>query len=151
MSAVIQVSGLNTHERAAFIVAVESSLKIETPAQFLQWTQEELQALFPHEILICGVGQINKDGVQIRQVLNRNFPAEYVQGIGRPDGGIMSPIMAKWCREHKPQLFEPEAATKGIPSGWLALFHKHQLCNIATHGMRDLDGKASSYFNFSGV
>lgn len=148
MSAVIKEPGLHAHERAAFIAAIQSSLEIETPAQFLQWTRKELQALFPHEILVCGVGQIHKESIQIRHTLNWNFPTGHLQGIGQPDGGVMSPIMDKWCRERKPQLFEPDGAKMEPCPTWLSLFHQYQLHNIAAHGMRDLGGKAASYFNF---
>lgn len=143
--------GLHAHEHAAFIATIESALRIETPAQFLQWTRGELQALFPHEILICGVGRINKDGIQIRHLLSRNFPVEYVRGLARPDGGVTSPIMEKWCREGKPQLFEPEGIKIETTPAWLALFHRYHLHNIAAHSLRDQHGNAASYFSFSRI
>lgn len=56
--------------------------------------------------------------------------------------------MDAWCRELKPQLFQPGAAGRQIGIGWLAVFEKHQLRNIAAHGMKDLASGAGSYFRF---
>lgn len=146
-----ETPGLRMDECAAYIAAVESALRIETPMQFLQWTQAELRTFFPHEILICGVGQIDNNSIQIRHVISRNFPAAYVRGLRRPDGGVTSPILALWCREGKPQLFEPEGAQMETAPGWLALFRQYQLHNIAAHGMRDLNSNVASYFSFSRI
>lgn len=142
---------MHAREHAAFIVTIESALKIDTTEQFLQWTQEELQALFPHESLICGVGEINKNGMHIRHILSRGFPVDYVRGLARSDGGVTSPVMAKWCREHKPQLFEPEDTKIETTPAWLAQFHRYDLRNIAAHGQRDQHGNAVSYFSFSRI
>lgn len=152
MSAVMKATrGLHAHEHAAFIAAIESALRIETPAQFLQWTRGELQALFPHESLICGVGQINKDGIQIRHLLSRNFPVEYVRELAQPDGDVTSPIMAQWCRERKPQLFESERVKLESTPAWLALFNQYLLHNVAAHGLRDQNSNTASYFSFSRI
>ncbi|GBL46867.1 hypothetical protein SFMTTN_2693 [Sulfuriferula multivorans] len=152
MSAVMKATpGLRAHEHAAFIAAIESALRIETPAQFLHWTGGELQALFPHQSLICGVGQINKDGIQIRHLLSRNFPVEYVRELARPDGDVSSPIMAKWCRERKPQLFESDRVKLKTVPAWIALFNQHHLQNVAAHGLRDQNSNAASYFSFSRI
>lgn len=152
MTAVMnEIHGLHVHEHAAFITIIESLLRIETQAQFLEWTQGELQALFPHQSLICGVGQINKDGIQIRHLLSRNFPVDYVRELARPDGEVTSPIMTQWCRERKPQLFEPEGTKLEITPAWLALFNQYHLHNIAAHGLRDQNSNAASYFSFSRI
>ena len=152
MAAVMnETHGLHVHEHAAFIIIIESALRIETKAQFLEWTQAELQALFPHESLICGVGQINKDGIQIRHLLSRNFPIEYVRELARPDGDVSSPIMAKWCRERKPQLFESDRVKLETIPAWIALFNQHHLQNVAAHGLRDQSSNAASYFSFSRI
>ena len=151
MSAVMNEMGLSAREHAAFIIAIESMLKIETPEQLMHWTRNELQALFPHEIFIFGVGRISADSIQIGRMLSGGFPIDYVRAIRRADGEVMSPIMTKWCKERKPQLFEPELAQIDIPPTWLAIFQKHQLRNMAAHGMRDLSSNVASYFVFSRI
>lgn len=153
MSVVLKENGLSDQEHTALIVAIKSLHAIETTDQLLQWTQTDLQALLPHEIFIFGVGRISKGSIEIGRMFSNGFPAGYVSDIRRADGEVMSPIMTRWCKEKKPQLFEPEHAhtQADIPPAWLAIFQKHQLRNMAAHGMRDLSSNVASYFNFSRI
>lgn len=80
-----------------------------------------------------------------------HFPLHYLEEIRHRDSAILSPIMDAWCRELKPQLFQPGAAGRQIGIGWLAVFEKHQLRNIAAHGMKDLASGTGSYFSFSRI
>lgn len=151
MSAVIEPMGLSAPEHAAYIAAIESLLKIKTPEQLMRWTRGELQTLFPHEIFIFGVGRISANSIQIGRMLSGGFPIEYVRAIRRADGEVMSPIMTKWCKEGKPQLFDPQSGQADVPQSWLDIFQKHQLHNMAAHGMRDLNSNVASYFVFSRI
>ena len=153
MSAVMDAvePGLSKQQYSTYIAVIESLLIVETAAQFLQWTKDELQNLFPHEIFVCGIGRINADSIKINRMLSSNFPVEYIQAIRRPGGDVFSPIMARWSQAQRPQLFEAESVQAGYPASWLATVQKYQLRNIAAHGLRDLNSNVSSYFNFSRI
>lgn len=144
-------ANLTNAERASFFSAIESSLQVSTQEQFLQWAQTSLQSLFPHEILICGMGRIEPDNVHIHHLLSNHFPLDYLEKIRRPGGGVLSPTMAAWCREQKPQLFEPDKAGVETDNDWLEVFRKFDLRNIAAHGMRDLGSGVATYFSFSRI
>lgn len=141
-------SGLRKQQYSTYIAVIESLLNVRTATQFLQWTKGELQNLFPHEIFVCGIGRIHIDGIKINRMLSSSG---YIQAIRRPNGEVFSPIVARWCQEQRPQLFETESVQTGYPVKWLAIVQEYQLRNIATHGMRDLNGNVSSYFNFSRI
>jgi transcriptional regulator EpsA len=159
MSAVLEqpiaeYAPLTLAERETFVALAESALRIASPADFLAWSTGPLQTLFPHGMLICGLGQIGgpsgqSDSIRIHRMLSWNFPREYVEAIRRDNAGVMSPIMRQWCREFRPQLFEPGRAP--VDPGWLAIFERFGLVNIAAHGMRDVSSNMASYFNFSRV
>jgi transcriptional regulator EpsA len=140
---------LTDAERHTFVALAESALRIGSPEEFLAWTSGPLQGLFPHGMLICGLGQIGGQGIRIHRMLGWNFPKEYVEAIRRDKAGVMSPIMQQWCREFRPQLFEPGRVP--VDPAWLAIFEQHGLANIAAHGMRDVSSNMASYFNFSRV
>lgn len=140
---------LTDTERQTFVALAESALRIASPADFLVWTSGPLQTFFPHGMLICGLGQIGGQGIRIHRMLGWNFPKEYVEAIRRDNAGVMSPIMQKWCREFRPQLFEPGRVP--VDPAWLAVFERFGLINIAAHGMRDVSSNMASYFNFSRV
>ena len=135
-------------ERATILSIIESALHIRTPEQFLAWTEGELQNLFPHGALICGTGQINRHSISTRQLLFKHFPQQYIEAIRQADNGIQSPVMARWVRERKPQLFEAESPGNDIDAGWLDIFRAYDLRNIAAHGVHDLNSNVTSYFSF---
>lgn len=143
--------GLSDDDRNKFLEIIESSLHIANQEDFLKWTQDELQEIFPHGKLVCGVGRIGKNGAQIRQVIGHNFPDEYIKSLQRPDGLTSSPIINKWLKEQQPILFEQddEDILKLAPPGWLENFKKYGLCNLAAHGLSDIQNQTTSYFSFS--
>ncbi len=154
MRAVIQENtsiDLSDSERAEFFRIIEPSLHISTQEEFFKWTQTELQGIFPHGKLVCGVGRLGKHGAQIRHVMGCNFPDEYVQALQRADGLTSSPIIVRWMKEQQPILFEPdcEKTLKLAPPGWLDNFHKFGLVNLAAHGLCDIDNHTATYFSFS--
>ena len=83
--------------------------------------------------------------------LFKRFPLPYIKAIHQADDGIHSPIMARWCKEQKPQLFEPGKLDSAVDSRWLGIFHQYDLRNIAAHGMHDLNSNVASYFSFSRI
>ncbi len=144
---------LSDTERVVFFEVIEKSLHINTQNEFFEWTQTELQGIFPHGKLICGIGRLGKHGAHLQHVMGCNFPDEYVQTLQRPDGLISSPIIVRWLKERQPILFEPdcEEIIKSAPPGWLDTFHRFELVNLAAHGLFDADRHTASYFSFSCV
>ncbi len=138
-------------EQAQLLKAIEASLALRTPAQFLRWSEEELQDLFPHQIFVCGVGKIQRNSVHILHYLNKGLPPGYLEVIRRPDGGVASPVMGQWRKECKPQLFESNSPWPGMAPAWLEAFRRFDLRNIAAHGLRDINSPVASYFNFSRI
>lgn len=139
--------------RADFFEIVEPGHHITTQEQFLKWTQTDLQRIFPHARLICGVGQVYKSGVRIGHIIGRDFPDEYIQTLRCSDGLTNSPIIARWMKEQQPILFDPEHQAEGhsFPAEWLNNFYKFELRNLAAHGLIDADRHTASYFCFSGI
>jgi len=138
-------------EPTTLLDVIESTLRIQTRSEFLAWTEGPLQDIFPHESLICGVGQIGQHSIHMQHHLFKRFPLPYIKAIRQADDGIHSPIMARWCKEQKPQLFEPGKLDSAVDSRWLGIFHQYDLRNIAAHGMHDLNSNVASYFSFSRI
>ena len=143
--------GLSSAECAEVLEVIEPILHISSQEEFFEWTRSELQRIFPHGKLVCGVGRLGKHGVHIQHVMGYNFPDEYIQALQQADGLTGSPIIAKWMREQQPVLFEPwyEEIVKSAPPGWLDNFHRFGLVNIAAYGICDFDNHTASYFSFS--
>lgn len=138
-------------DRTELLDIIESSQHIGNQEEFFKWTQTELQSIFPHGKLICGVGRLCQDGVYIRHLLACNCPEEYVKTLLQPDGLTSSPIIKRWMKEQQPILFEPNCkeTIEMVPAEWLANFHKFGLVNLAAHGLSCIDKHTASYFSFS--
>lgn len=118
-------------------------------ADFQTLVRQELPLLFPHRILVCGLGYITVENtVHTFRILNFGFPMEYLQAIRTPDGGISSPVMQNWIKAGKPQLYAAEAMSAGLPEEWRRRFEHYKLNNLAAHGLIDRQQRQMSYFNF---
>jgi len=145
--------GLSAEERAVFFEVIEPTLFIGSQEQFCRWARTELQRIFPHGMLVCGMGRIGKEGMHVQHVMGCNFPQAYLQTLQRPDGLMYSPILAKWMQQRQPILFEPDygVTTNAAQSAWLDNFRSFGLINLAMHGQCDIHSQTASYFNFSGI
>lgn len=135
----------------ALLRTLESLMPVRTLEQFRQWSNTHLQGVFPHGTLVCGIGKIARNGVLVDRLIGINFPWEYLDHIKQADGLLRSPVIDRWCREQRPQLFEPAAEVNAMEPGWLSAFHRHGLHNIAAHGVRNLNSPVLSYFSFSRI
>lgn len=116
---------------------------------FQTLVQHELPLLFPHQIMVCGLGYITVENtVHTFRILNFGFPMEYLQAIRTSDGGISSPVMQNWIKAGKPQLYSAEQLQAGLPEAWRQRFEHFKLKNLAAHGLIDRQQRQMSYFNF---
>jgi len=135
--------------RAEFFDVIGSSLAIETPEQFCAWAQGDLQHIFPHGILLCGIGHIENQSANIRHLLTCNLSPEYMQALHQTGGMSSSPVCVQWLKTRRPVLFE--LAAQHAQTAWLDNFKRHGLENMAAHGQCDLNSNTTSYFSFSKI
>ena len=128
---------------------IGSSLKINSPEDFRAWAQNDLQLIFPHGMLACGIGQIEQQGASIHNLLTSNFPYEYVQTLQQIGGLSASPVFVKWIETRRPVLFE--LAMQSSETTWKDNFKQHGLQNMAAHGLCDVNSYTISYFSFSRI
>lgn len=116
---------------------------------FNRLIQDELPLLFPHRVLICGIGYITPENtVHTFRILNFGFPMAYLREIRTEDGGISSPVMQKWIVEGRPQLYDAATIGSAFPPEWQRRFSTFGLVNLAAHGLIDRRQRHMSYFNF---
>jgi LuxR family transcriptional regulator, quorum-sensing system regulator CviR len=128
---------------------ISASFNIENVAQFCQWTNENLQQVMPHGILMCGIGQMENHGAKILKLLPNNFPAGYIAELHQAGGMAASPVFMQWMQTRRPVLYEPTEHTTDSP--WMDNFLRYDLQNIAAHGLCDVNSNIATYFSFSRV
>lgn len=122
---------------------------VGTPQQFLAWTESEFQRVFPHHMLVCGIGRIETQGVRVLRFLTRNFPEKYIESLRQKDNSIISPLIGRWLKSQRPVLFDTAKQDDGSP--WLKNFRRYGLHNVAAHGLCDIESRTASYFSFSRI
>lgn len=132
-----------------FYDVINASLKIDTPEKFCKWVRGDFQHIFPHGMLICGIGLMEENEAHIQHALGCNFPDEYVQQLQKVGGLHSSPAFEQWYKTRRPVLFEMSENQESTL--WLENFKRFGLHNIAAHGQRDLNSPTTSYFSFSNI
>jgi len=145
----IQPPPARERRHAAFFDVINSSLAVNTPEEFCAWMRGDLQKIFPHGMMACGIGLIENIGGRIQKLISCNFPNEYIKTLQQPGGLISSPIVAEWIRTRHPVLFE--ASVQHVKSPWLENFKRFGLENMAAHGQCDMRSRTTSYFVFSRI
>ena len=143
---------LTRGEQSKLLELIQSLLSVDTEDAFRAWTCGPLQGLLPHGMMICGLAEILPQNILIQKVILHDWPLEYFDALRKPEGGFYSPIMQRWNEAKTPQLYEP-AIDQGVVTNklWLDTFHDFHLRNIAAHGVHDVAGSVTSYFNFSSI
>lgn len=108
-----------------------------------------MQKIFPHGMMVCGVGLIEMLGVRIQHLITCNFPYGYIEAIQQPNGSVTSPILDQWVKTRRPVLFEITKQQVEIP--WLEKVQRFGLQNMAAHGQCDMRSHTISYFCFANI
>lgn len=138
---------LTDQESLALIDVIETLSMATTSEQLFACTAGPLRELFPHQSMLCAVGSIAPDHVQIYQILANNFPQGYVEELTAAPV-INSPLINTWLSTREPQLFEVAAYDGPADNVWVNRFKRYDLRSVVAHGVADMHGIVSSYFGF---
>ncbi len=122
---------------------------VHTADEFSRVMNGSFRAVLPHEMMLCGVGGISRQGNHVRKIINFNYPLDYFEPLRDADGRLDSPLMKRWRETQEPQLFQSGRDDHGFPDDWVRLFNKYDLRNTLAHGVLDVGGVFSSFFIFS--
>lgn len=130
------------------IEVIEASQGIQSSSQFIAWTQDALQLVLPHEVMIAGVGQIAGARARVHRFLSHNFASGYMDSVVDACGHVRSRVLARWLRERRPQLVEPSDFSS---SPWALKLVDNGLANVAAHGFAESGSTLATYFSFSRI
>ena len=122
---------------------------VQTADEFNRVIKGSFRAVLPHELMLCGIGGISRQGNHVRKIVNFNYPLEYFEPLRGDDGRVDSPLMKRWRETQEPQLFQSGRDDHHYADDWVRLFNKYDLRNTMAHGVRDVGGLFSSFFILS--
>lgn len=135
-------------DRRVMAVLVECT-HVQTAAEFCNVINGSFQTVLPHELMLCGIGGVSRQGNHVRKIINFDYPLEYFEPLCDADGRLDSPLMKRWRDTQEPQLFQSGRDDAGFAPEWVRLFNQYDLRNTMAHGVLDVGGVFSSFFILS--
>lgn len=138
-----------THEECGHLARIlTAARRVNLRHQFFSWVHGPLQALIPHEILLCGVAGEGGLLLHERFTACRYFKDDHFQRVIHPGSGLIQQLSQEWQLRSEPHLI---AALPNETGGWHARLADLELKNIAFHAMGWLSGQLKGYASFSRV
>ena len=145
---------LSDADRAHFSEAVEASFGVASRQQFFVWSQSSLQALIPHEILICGIEDGSREGMAVHRFsASRYFRQEQFDVVADPLSGLMPRLLAVAEISRFRVIFCPDPAAHGknAEEALRLLVANNELKNLAARLVTGPRGKVEAFYVFSRI
>lgn len=137
---------LDAEDRERVLAAIEASLRVRNSVGFFRWTQGALQALLPHDIMICVAGGGAWRGLQIRHFSScRYFEQSHFETSCHGEAALVPTLMRQWEASGLPQFLLPESDDDEMAERLKAL----ELRNLIGHGVRGIAPEGGGFFCFS--
>lgn len=147
-----QAPKLKDIDRDRFSDAVEASFSVSSRHQFFVWSQSSVQALIPHEILICGIEDGSRQGVSMHRFsASRYFRQEHFDVIADPRTGLVPRLLAAAEARHTTVVFCPAPGVNGIDAELSLMVTGNEMKNLAAHLVMGTRGKFEAFYAFSRV
>lgn len=139
---------LTRDERDYLVCALLASREVSQRHHFFNWVHGPVQALIPHEILLCGVA--DQSGRLLHQCFSasRYFRDEHFKCVCHASDGLLAQVLSEWRDGCRPRLI---AAQDSAAPGWYAKLDDLELKNMAFHSSAGVDGEVRGYASFSRV
>jgi transcriptional regulator EpsA len=141
---------LGTHAPGDSLRVIEALLKITQRHHFFQWAQGELQALFPHEALICCL--YGRDGACVSALQfawQPYFSDALLAQFCKSRLGIFADLLDSWRGAAAPvQIDLADLTAQRREQDGLALESLAAFSHVGIHGVRGHDGNTLSVFAF---
>jgi transcriptional regulator EpsA len=138
------------NEPSKLLHALHSLIEVRSKADFIDWTDSDLHAVLPHEMMHCYLGVLSNGRLLPHAGLTRHFPSACIAPFLDAQGTLLTPFMRLSYSTGKPQLFEP-GPDATLSHDEMRSFVQYGLRNIAAHSQTDTITGSSSYFSFSRV
>lgn len=130
----------------------ETALAVRSDSQFFAWTQGPLQALLPHEILICGKSEGEGGMLRLRYfTATRYFRPEHFEAACNSRGGLIMRVVNHWRSTRRPCLMPTPPRGAPCDPEWQAVLERLEMRNMAAHGHLAPDATVQAWFGFCRV
>lgn len=87
---------LNPGQAQAVVRLVEAAPAVRRRHQFFVWTQSQMQALLPHQLLVCGAYQRQRRALVLDAFYNLVLPADVLQQFSDAGSALPAALVQAW-------------------------------------------------------
>jgi transcriptional regulator EpsA len=142
---------LDDNEKHALLQVAESGFRVVTLDDFNAWISGPVNAFFPHERMVCAIGQLFGEEIRIRHLLGVNCPSVCIERLDRIASFRERRVAQRWLSQYRAQIvnaadmreeLSPEEHEEAMMVG---------ASNLAAFGCLDSGGQGGSYASFYGI
>lgn len=139
-------------DESYLVSMVEVARSIVRRHQFFLWARGVLQSLVPHEILLCGYGDLRRHNFTVDRFAGRPFPEPMYEAFCDPREGLMAQAHAMWDGNgYAPLPVCPSDAKCAASALFTGTLQRHHITNCVFHGVPQMNGSPSAFFCFANV
>lgn len=142
---------LNDSERRMLAAIAEACLDIRTHIEFEAWINGPVKQFFPHEMMVCAIGQLFGEEIRIRHLFGVNSPSACLDRFERITNCQDRRIVQRWLSQYRAQVINVSDDTTLLSRAELHNVVQTGVRNIASFGCLDAGGQGGTYFSFADI
>jgi transcriptional regulator EpsA len=143
---------LNTSDLDRLLLIIDASLKVRLRHHFFNWTQGAVQALLPHDGLVCMLHDSRLNQPRIDFFTSMVIAEQDGEFLRRANGGLFADLAHNWRRhEHRPVRYGRDRAHDEFDEAACARFARLPFGRITAHGICGPNGEISGFFGLLGA
>lgn len=142
---------LHDDERRALLDVAESACHVDTIPGFKSWIAGPVRAYFPHERMVCAVGQLYGDEIRVRHLLGVNCPESCLRRFDCITRCSERRVVQRWLSQYRAQVINTADMPHQLSPLELENAMGAGLSNIAAFGCLDVGGQGGTYFSFGRI
>ena len=142
---------LDDAEKQALLGIAESAFSVSTIADFKQWIAGPVKAYFPHERMVCAIGQLFGEEIRIHYLFGVNYPESCIKRFDRITNCRERSIVQRWLTQYRAQIINAADMHKQLSPQERENALAVGVDNLAAFGCLDLGGQGGSYFSFGQI
>jgi transcriptional regulator EpsA len=142
----VSILGVPDLEKLQLIL--DRSFRVHVRSHFFVWAQGILQALLPHEVLVCALAGAQAEEFTIDVMASAPLPAGAAEFLRQPRSGFIERLARNWKHTgRRPVVYQREACTlANADAQVVADVTATPFGNFAAHAMCGVDGSLVSLF-----
>ncbi len=142
---------LNDIEQHSLLRVAETSFGVVTIADFKDWISGPVRAYFPHEMMVCAIGQIFGEEIRIHHLIGVDCPEACLERFNRLTSCRERSIVRRWLSQYRAQIINAADMQGRLTPQEHENVAAVGLNNLAAFGCLDVGGQGGTYFSFGQI